>query len=407
MAKKLIINCASCDTRKVLEENYAQYENITINAAAVLTNAAGKAFLNNLPVTLNCANVMEVEDDVEARTVNGQVEITSNDRIPDKKFILQVNGSLTIGANTEPYLQQCVGITVNGSVLYPKSMAAFLGSMSVNGSSVCYPDGAIILKRNAVIDHLFALRAKQSLYWSAKRIIMTDPDLDPAQLREKGATFAAKEVIVAKSKAEQLLDLIDEKSDIIIVPDGISVILDDVTLDRAVLRRYGDRLYVIGDVTVPADGDCLDQLQTLIVRGDARVSQERKEKLMEVLTSIDGNVEILKPKGATLTDRPYLKITRWMLEQQPMGIDVSDCMVVKIKDDVPRDLLLERLHIRDCGMVKCSEEQEDAVFMICEDVGQIGADDDKSGIGGPIKDTLSCLMGAADTKVINAAEYVL
>ena len=38
MAKKLMINCANCDARNILEENYAHYEQITINCAMVLTN---------------------------------------------------------------------------------------------------------------------------------------------------------------------------------------------------------------------------------------------------------------------------------------------------------------------------------------------------------------------------------
>ena len=43
MAKKLTINCASCDTRKVTEEKLAAYEEITINAAMVLTSAESRA----------------------------------------------------------------------------------------------------------------------------------------------------------------------------------------------------------------------------------------------------------------------------------------------------------------------------------------------------------------------------
>ena len=34
MAKKLIINCATCDARNALEENYAHYEQITVNCAS-------------------------------------------------------------------------------------------------------------------------------------------------------------------------------------------------------------------------------------------------------------------------------------------------------------------------------------------------------------------------------------
>ena len=64
MAKKLMINCAICDARKAQAEHYADYENITVNAAAMLVNEAGKALLHKLPFTLNCSDVMELEGDV-------------------------------------------------------------------------------------------------------------------------------------------------------------------------------------------------------------------------------------------------------------------------------------------------------------------------------------------------------
>ena len=408
MTKKLMINCATCDARNVQEENYAHYEQITINCAMVLTSPNGKNVMNKLPFTLNCANVLEVEGDVQLRTVNGSGEIKQGDAIPATKYYMIVNGALTIGPNTQQQLAQCVGMTINGSLTCPESVYAILPGVSVNGSTTCYPDNAIVLKRNAVIDKLFALRAKNSLYWAARRMIMVDPELDPEKLKTKGATFSAGEVIVAQSKVEAMIDLIDEKAEIIIVPDGTAVVLDDITLDADTLRQYGKQLYVLGDVTVPENGDVLEKLTYLNIRGDAKVPQERKEKLLDVLTQISGEIEIVKPKGAILEDKPYVKITGWMLEQQPLGIEVSDCAIVKIADDTPKELILQRLRIEDCGLVKCSEELEDAVTMICTNVGQIGSEgDDGMGVGDMIKSVMGGIKGVLGTKVINAADYVL
>ena len=409
MAKKLVINCAGCDTRNAVRENYEQYESITINAATVVTNSAGKAFLQALPVTLNCANVQEVPDGVDLKTVNGKAEIRSSDSIPEKPFLLLVNGSLLIGPGTENYLQKCVGITVNGSVRYPESVTAYLGKMNVHGSSSCYPDGAILLKPNAVIDRLFALRAKNSLYWSPRRLIMTDPELDPQKLREKGCRFSSREAILAQSKVEAMLELISEDTDILIVPDDTAVVLDDLTLDARALRRYGKKLYVAGDVEVPLEGDCLDSLQYLKVTGDAVVPQHRRDRFLEVLTDLEGEVEILKPRGFRIADRPSVKITPWMLDQHPDGLDIHDCMAVTLSPELTKEQIVNGLSITDCAMIRCSEEQEDAVSMISQDVGQIGIHgaDDNLGIGGTIRSALSGLAGSADTKVINAADYVL
>ena len=409
MAKKLVINCAGCDIRNAVKENYEQYESIMINAATVLTNSNGKTFLQALPITLNCADVQDIPDDVDLKTVNGRTEIKSGDNIPDKPFMLLVNGSLTIEPDTEKYLQKCVGITVNGSVRYPESMAACLGKMTVHGSSSCYPDGAIILKSSTMIDHLFALRAKNSLYWSSRRMIMTDPKLDPQKLQEKGCRFSSKEVIIAESKVEAMVELISEDTDIIIVPDGTAVVLDDLTLDAKVLHRYGDKLYVVGDVEVPMESDCLDSLRYLVVKGDALVPQQRRDRFMEVLTDMDGEVEILNPRGFRIQDRPSVKITGWMLEQHPDGLDIQDCMAVKLSPELTKEQIVNQLHIADCGMVFCSEEQEDAVSMISVDVGQITTkeNDNNTGIGGAIKSALSGVIGSEETKVINAADYVM
>ena len=409
MAKKLLINCATCDARNALEENYAHYEQITVNCATVLTSPSAKAMMNKLPFTLNCANVLEIEGTVDFRTINGSGEIKSGDAVSASKYYMVVNGALTIGPDTQEQLAQCVGMTINGSLTCPESIYATLTGVNVNGSTTCYPDGAIVLKRNAVIDKLFVLRAKNNLYWSGRRMIMVDPELDATKLKTKGATFSTKEVILSQSKVEELIDLIDEKAEIIIVPDGTSVVLDDITLDADTLRRYGKQLYVIGDVTVTEDADILDELTYLNIRGDAKVPQDLKEKLISVLTEISGEVKIAKPKGATLEDKPIVKITKWMLEQQPMGIDVCDCAVVKIADDIPKEVIVERLHIEDCGVVRCCEELEDAVTMICTDCGAVGSaeGEDGMGIGDMIKDALGGIKGALDTKVINAADYVL
>ena len=407
MAKKLMINCATCDARNALEENYAHYEHITINCAMVLTSPNAKAVMNKLPFTLNCANVLEVEGDVDLRTVNGSSEIKSGDVVPAAKYYMVVNGALTIGPDTQAQLAQCVGMTINGSLTCPESMYALLNGVKVNGSTTCYPDGAIVLKRNAVIDRLFTLRAKNNLYWSGRRMVMVDPKLDAEKLKSKGVTFSTKEAIVAQSKVETLVDLIDERAEIIIVPDGTAVVLDDITLDEDILHRYGKQLYVVGDVTIDEDADFLGELTYLNICGDAKVPLKHKDQFLAVLTEISGEVKIATPRGAALEDKPIVKITKWMLEQQPLGIDVCDCAVVKIADDIPKELIVERLHIEDCGVVRCCEELEDAVTMICTDCGLVGSAEEGFGIGDILKTAMGGVKGALETKIINAADYVL
>lgn len=398
MAKKLLINCASCDARKIREDDYAHYEAININTSALFTSPEAKAVLNRLPVSIDCAKVIELEGDVDLRTVNGRGEIRSEDAVPERKFYMLVNGVLNIGPDTRKQLAQCVGMTINGALKCPESVYASLSGVMINGSVACYPDGAIVLKRNAVIDGLFALRAKSALYWAERRMIMVDAELDAEALKSKGASFSAKEVIIARSKVEAMLGLIDERAELTIVPDGTAVVLDDITLDAAALHRHGKRLYVIGDVAVPENASALDELEYLNIRGDARVPEQHREKFLDKLADISGEVKLARPKGASIVDKPIVKVTKWMLEQQPAGIEVIDCAVVKIADDIPKELLAERLRIEDCGVVKCGEELEDTIAMVCENVGRIGGESDSVMAG--LKDMM-------ETKFINAAEYIL
>ena len=411
MAKKLVINCATCDARNAREETYAHYESITINCATVLTNDTGKAVLNKLPFTLNCGNVLELPEGVQLRSINGSTEIKSGDAVPQEPYYIAANGSVTIGPNTEKQLELCRGMSINGSLICPESIYSQLNNVKVNGATTCYPDGAIVLKGSAVIDKLFALRAKNALYWATRRMVFVDPELDPGKLAEKGATFSARQVIMAQSLVEPLIDRIDEKAEIVMVPDGTSVVLDDVTLDETTLGRYGRQLYIIGDVTVPEDGGILKELSYLNVRGDARVPEAYREQLLGVLTDISGQVRLAKAKGAVVGDKPLVKITRWMLEQQPKGLEISDCAMVKIAEDIPREMIMKKLTFRDCTIIKCTPEQEEAVNMVSEDVAVVGSPSGGGSLGDLVGNTLQSvfqgIQGALDTKVINAAEYVL
>lgn len=410
MAKKMIINCSNCDARKVTEETLAAYEQIVVNAATVLVSPATKELLNRYGVTMNCASVTELDADVEISTINGSAEIKSTDTVAGKRY-LTVNGSLTIGPDTQNVLEQYVGIFVNGTVSCPESVSACLSKMKINGSTICYPDDAIVLKRNAVIDRLFALRAKNSLYWSAKRMIMVDPQLDPSVLEKKGATFSSKQVIIAESKVEDMIGLIDEKADITIVPDGTSVVFDDVELDELVITKYGTKLYILGDLKVKEDAsDILPQLEYLNICGDAVVAESLKKQLIAALTEITGEVRLLKkPKGRHIEDKLSLKLSKWLVEQEPDGISVSDCMKVTLDEDIPNEMILEKLNFSDCMQIKCSADQEAAVAAVSEDVmtiGQGGVEGDM-GIGDMIKGALGGAKELLNTKMVNTADYVM
>ena len=419
MAKKMVINCGDCDARFVSEETLAAYETISINAGTLLVTPETRNLLNRYNVTLNCGDVLELEKDVRLSTINGNHQIKSGDA-PEVKTCLMVNGSLEIGPGTAQVVKQYAGIIVNGNATYPESLSGSLSMLQVNGSVLCYPDEAIVLKRSAVIDRVFALRAKKKLYWSAKKMVMVDPQLDGAVLAAKGATFSAEEVILAESKVEQLIELIDEKAEIIIVPDGTSVIDDDLDFDEMTFKRYGRKLYINGDLKVLEDLDILDEIEYLNIRGDAEVIESMKDRLMAVLTEIEGNVKVVgKPKGRQMSDQMKVKISRWLLEQESEGLYITDCMKVVLDADIPAEMILQKLCIRDCMEVKCTSEQEAAVAAVSEDVMAIGGlenmlkdslggeNGDGMGIGEMLKGAFGMAKDAVNTKYVNAGDYIL
>lgn len=216
---KKVITCSTCDTRSATEESLSAFEKIIINTSDLLVSPESKLLLDRYGVEIHCAGVVEVPGNCVIRTVNGMAAITPTDTA-GPATILQVNGRLDIAPGTQEALKRYVKIHVNGMVCYPNSLEGHLPMLDLNGSTTCYPDDAVILKNNTSIDHIFLLRAKDRLYWSPNRLICTDLTLDTAALKAKGARFDARKALIAESLLEDMVDLMDDRADIIPVPDG-------------------------------------------------------------------------------------------------------------------------------------------------------------------------------------------
>lgn len=393
--KTFNINSAICDTRFASEKTLQAYDHIRINSATVLVTPASREKLAQYNVSMNCARVLSLDEDVELVSVNGKAEIKPGDAVTGKKYLM-INGKAIIAPGSEEVLRQYVGISVNGKVICPESLSGVLSMMTVNGKTVVYPDDAVLLDDSAVIGKLFALRAKNKLYWSAKRMIMTDLQLDAARLEAKGATFSAPGFIIAESLLDTMVSLIDEKADIQVVPDGTVVVDDDLTLSESALRRYGTRLYVLGDFEADENSrSALEKIEYLHVCGDASLAASVEELFFQK-AEVEGDTKLLK--GLYLCNKAMVKITKWMLEQEKDGVTVANCAMVKLDADVDNETILNKLNVNDCALIQCTPEQEGAVALICTDVAEIGSD--KQAPTDAIKDVLT-------GETVNCAEYVL
>ena len=407
--KKMIVNCATCDMRSVTEETLQSYEQIMVNAATVLVTPRAKELVNRYNVALNAADVMEVPEgeNVRVKQQNGAYQLTG-DSAPQagEMTILMVNGSLTIGDDALEAAQAYQSIQVNGSVLLPKSMAGKLSNLSVNGSTDIYPNGAILLRRNAVIDRTFALRARENaLYWASRRLVFTDADLNVEKLVEKGVQFASRLALIAESLAEAVVPLLTEDTDILVVPDGTKFANGYAVLDKRFLKKYGTKLYINGDLLVkPEAVDVIPEIEYLYVNGQVKIPQDLVDAFEEIDATYD-ELAIQKPYGKVIEDMVRAAVDTKLLEKYPDGVQVTDCAMVRIAKDVSPELILERLTIADCAKVFCTEEQEAAVSAVSKDVAMIGS------MGDMGEDMMDLVTGSLhlnpNLKVINASDYVM
>lgn len=406
--KNLLVNCALCDTRSMKEEDYSHFEKIVINTDMVLVNTNSKSILSRLPVSINQDRMIELSDnvDVHVKTVNGSYTITGSLMVSDHTLLI-VNGSLTIEPGTEAVLEKYEQIVVNGSVTCPKSLEGYLGKLSVNGSITAYPDGCIILKENFVMDKYFPLRAKENAkYFAEENVLIKDEGVDVGKLVSKNVQFFTEVVILPENKVEECACIFDEKAEFVVVPEGMKLIDGDVTLDEKLLRREGKRLFVHGDLEVSEKADMeviADLLEKLIVKGKISIKNEQ----LEAFNRIDAEYEKLD-----IRDNRYLiknvvkaKIDRAILESCEEGIRVCNAAKVVIEEDVDCALILEKLRVVNCAKISCSKEQESAVTAISTNVAKIGDEEEEEGTG--VENIFGMLRSAADTKMVNADEYVM
>lgn len=371
MAKKLEIKTVLCDMRKVQEETLAGYESIAVNASLALVSSRVRALLAQYPVTLNCMQVLDLDEDVTFSTVNGVTELTGSNAPNGKQFLL-VNGSLCVSPDAGDALRQYIGITVNGTLQCPRSLLGRMGNLQVNGKTYAYPDGAILLKRTAVLDPLFLLRARQGVYWAAKRIVAVDARLDGEALAARGVRFSAPEAILSGSLAPALAPLFDNETDLIVVPDGTSVVQDDLTLTDAALRRYGPKLYVLGDLTLTEDSrGAMRQLSFLHVNGDVTLPAALAEEFA-ALDAEYGELSVVQAQGRTLSGLTHATISRAMLLKEEDGLRLLGCAYIDLDEDIEPQLILERLTLTGCAHIGCTPEQRDALYSVASNCALIG-----------------------------------
>ncbi len=398
MAKKLEIEAAVCDLRGMQEETLAAYPGgIRVEAAVLITSPAARSLLARYPFTLKCAQTIELDDETKLNTLNGKTVLTGRNT-PNGRQYLMVNGIMTVTPDAGDALRQYMGMTINGKVYCPDSLITTLtGMATINGKVYSYPDGAALLKNNAVLDRAFALRAEGRTYWAPGRLIAVDDSIDAEALARKGVRFSVQEAYLTESGADALAPLFDADTRLVILPDGVSVVQDDLTLNAAGLRRYGESLVVLGDLCLAEDcAGALAGLDYLQVEGNVYLPESLSEAIDAIPeTFFDGEVHYLP--GSPLYGRPKMTVDRALLDAFPDGLSLVNCLGVTISPALSAADILEKLTLFSCTSVRCPAALLGAVQSVSTDAVEVTADDAASAAGG----------AAADTQRIEAVIYPL
>lgn len=412
--KNLVINCDVCNATKIQAEDYDKYENIVLNADILLADERSRSVLNGLPMVMNVDKVIDGEAGKEYhfQVINGNCELNERTAVRENT-ILVVNGSLTILPECAEKLESFKAIVVNGPVKCPQNMGTKLGMMTVNGPVKSYPDDCVILKEKFVMDQYFPLRAKENgKYYAEKIVIMADPDIDVLQLSEKNVRFVTEELLVRENLVNEAVRLVDETVKLTVIASDHAFVPESVALNERLLKKYGKKLFVYGNVTVGEESvPTLPQIEALKVKGKVRLHKKYCELFDEVNAEY-GSMEIIK--GRNIENMPKVSLDAAALEREPDGVQVRNVATISLADDISPEMIMERLEIANCASVTCSKEQESAVGMICKNVfningkhnGSDGEDSAHEG-GSPMQDLMARLADLANTKVVVADEYIL
>lgn len=374
--KKLNVEAVVIDLRHVSEETLASYEHIQIHAELAMTSPKTEALLAKYPVELDATSVQCYDDDAKVNMVNGKTELTASHK-PEGKSVLIVNGKANIAADAGDTLRAYGKIIVNGKVLCPARLAGLVTEKcTINGKLAVYPDEAVVLKGTVKLDRSFLLRAQARLYWTEKQFVAVDPRLDAAALAARGARFAAPKAILLESLAETLAPLFTEETELIVLPEGTAVVDDDFELTPKTFRRYGTKLYVMGDVNISDDAaDLLEQLEYLHASGDVSLPAALEDAFYAIPDVEYQDLQLLT--GHVVMNKPLLNVKQELLELDPAGVTCVNCAVVTLDKALTAEDILAKLHLNCCAVVRCTAAQEAAVEAAAVNVAQIKVTDAK------------------------------
>lgn len=391
--RKLKINAALLDMTKTVEETLAAYDEIRVNGALVVLTEETRKLLAKYPVSLNVASMMDVPTGCRISNVNGTHELSAGGAAHGSTVLI-VNGTLKIGPDGKDALGEYLRVLVNGLLIAPEGLSD-AGKLDVNGMTIRYPDDHELISGDLTIDARFIRRAPQGgKYFVTGKVLMTEPGLDAPALAAKSLSVQAGEAVLLAAY-EQASDMLPDRAKVALVPDGYGVAANGLTMDESAPLKYGPKLYVVGDLSVPvAAAGLAEMLDQVVVTGQLAMPESVKAAWLPKVASL-GSLKLYR--GELIRDESHLVVSQSLLDSCPDGLTVLDCAHLEIDPALPARLLAEKLHrLEGCAHVSCSNDQLGVVMLRATDCNHIGAkaEEDSDEDGG-------------DWIKVNAATYTL
>ena len=403
--RNLMINCDVCDARNAKEEYLSGYEQIMINTDLLLVSAESRGVLERLPAICNTDNTLEVDDDANLIFQNRSTEINSKSVFP-ADTVLAVNGDLLIHSDTSRQtLETLRAVNVTGSLLCPASLLTCIKDLYVTGEIKSYPDDCVVLPPVFTPDEYFHLRAKEGQkYYAEQEIRLIAPGMDLGTLRDKKVQFISPRFFVPAEKAADALELFNETASMEVIPQGYVFVDTGKELSESLLKKYGNRLFFRGDLTLTVGSiPLLSRLEKLYVSGTILVPENLAEDFYQFDVECSSVKVVKEEKRRILENSPRIVLNKDILTASPQGVLVRNCAVLTIEENITPQDILDHVEIVNCARVDCAENQKAAVYQKSTNVPQIGSREENGEPSG----MLGILLNLAETKMINADKYVL
>ena len=403
--RNLMINCDVCDARNAKEEYLSGYEQIMINTDLLLVSAESRGILERLPAICNTDNTLEVDDDANLIFQNRSTEINSKSVFP-ADTVLAVNGDLLIHSDTSRQtLETLRAVNVTGSLLCPASLLTCIKDLYVTGEIKTYPDDCVVLPPVFTPDEYFHLRAKEGQkYYAEQEIRLIAPGIDLGTLRDKKVQFISPRFFVPAEKAADALELFNETASMEVIPQGYVFVDTGKELSESLLKKYGNRLFFRGDLTlIEGSIPLLSRLEKLYVSGTILVPENLAEDFYQFDVECSSVKVVKEEKRRILENSPRIVLDKDILTASPPGVLIRNSAVLTIEENITPQDILDHVEIVNCSRVDCTENQKAAVYQKSTNVPQIGSREENGEPSG----MLGILLNLAETKMINADKYVL